>query len=167
MNFLNKKIKTEEVKVKTGINNNTDNMAVKYIIKDPKNVLIDYNSFSMCQEIPVCLDDNGKSGWTESKVFPTAGFLNYLNALKESPLEFREIELARTITEYDFAGKKVYVLPTADVVTTPGWSLSTTLETRKHMLKTIREYRTLNQKMVDIRSRADIRAVVKKMQISK
>lgn len=138
-------------------------ITVKYIIKDPKNVLVDYNSFSMCKEIPVCLDNNSKSGWAESKVFPTTGFLNYLNALRESPLEFREIELARTITEYDFAGKKVYILPTTDVVTTPGWSLSTNAETRKHMLKTIREYRTLNQKMSDIKARADIRAVVKSM----
>ncbi|HNY25512.1 MAG TPA: hypothetical protein PKJ33_03125 [Alphaproteobacteria bacterium] len=164
MNFLNRLSKKKEVQVKTDMNeNNTDDIAVKYIIKDPKNVFVDYDLFSSCEEMPVCLENNGNSGWLESKIFPTGGFIRYLSELKKAPLEFRNIELARTITEYDFAGKKVYILPTTDIVTTPGWSLSTNKKTREHMLRTIREYRTLNQKMADIMARADIRAVVKGM----
>ena len=83
----------------------------KYVITDPKDVLLNYNLFSDAAEIPVRVTSDG---WGHCVPLPTNIFLGYLNKLAGTSktitnnLKFRTVFIVSLLNK-----KKAYILPNA------------------------------------------------------
>jgi hypothetical protein len=115
----------------------------EHIIQDPKKVLIDYNFFSLCEEVHVVIETKD-SGWNTTEAFPTKGTLKYLSALKKMPIEFSSNPTARTISEYNFGSNSFYILPNMAFIAERDWVLFLTPEIRKHIVNQLKQYKKLN-----------------------
>jgi hypothetical protein len=119
----------------------------EFIIEDPKTVFMDYGLYSMCNKVPVALENNpdAENTWMATEQFPTVGFMRYLIALRNQGDDFRKQKIARTILRAsngdDFY---LYLLPNLDFVGSDGWSFAMTPDIRRKFACKIREFKKLN-----------------------
>ena len=88
------------------------NFVEQYTLVNPRNVLLNYNVFSLCENMPVRYESKYGDGWTECVSLPTQVFLGYLNALKHAPDIIVNDKKMRTISVVNLKNnRQLFILP--------------------------------------------------------
>ena len=111
LNFLTKKQKSSD-----GNTNNlpdTKHDVIKqYTLTNPHKMLLDYNVFSWCENMPVKYETERGNGWTPCVMLPTQVFLGYLNALERAPERIVSNPKFRTVFVVNLKNdRKLFILP--------------------------------------------------------
>ncbi|MBR5904488.1 MAG: hypothetical protein IKZ49_03055 [Alphaproteobacteria bacterium] len=89
------------------------NFVEQYTFIDPRNVLIDYDSFSLCETTPVaCETQENKSAFCQSFQIPTHIASEFINILKTKPKEQIQPKKMRTMSIiHTTKGRTIVVMP--------------------------------------------------------
>ena len=85
-----------------------------YTFIDPRKVMIDYDLFSLCSEVPVACETNEdiSSGFQTATPIPTKIALDFIHMLKATPAEKIEPKAMRTISIiHTKKGKSIVIMP--------------------------------------------------------
>ena len=84
----------------------------QYTLVNPRKMLLDYNLFSWCENIPVKYESENSSGWSHCVSLPTQVFLGYLNALERAPDRIANDPKSRTISVVSLKNDRfLFILP--------------------------------------------------------
>ena len=84
-----------------------------YTLVNPKNAFMQYELFSLCQNIPVAIEGKGaNTGFCDTIQLPTEHFLEYLKELKSAPNEISQNPLMRKVFIINLKNnEKMFVFP--------------------------------------------------------
>lgn len=90
-----------------------NNIVKAYRIVNPKKIMINYDLFAYCKNIPVAIEgDNPHAGFYKSFDVPTKDFLPYLTQLSYAPDEIVTNPATRTFYVIELKNdKKMYIYP--------------------------------------------------------
>ena len=97
----------------------------KHVVVNPNSLLLNYKSFSLCENIPVAIESEAASltGIYDAIKLPTKDFLPYLNELEKAPNEVSVDPANRVVYEIKLCnGKKMYIFPNLKQPQKPGKS---------------------------------------------
>ena len=88
------------------------NFIKQYTLVNPRKMLLDYNLFALCENMPVKYESENGDGWSQSVSLPTQVFLGYLNALERAPDRIANDPKMRTVSVVNLKNnRQLFILP--------------------------------------------------------